>query len=63
MTGDRDPGYGLTARILGQVGVSLARDTEKKDTAGGFWTPATLFGDSLLLRLQEKAGMAFDVVE
>jgi short subunit dehydrogenase-like uncharacterized protein len=29
---------------------------------GGFWTPATMFGDLLVDRLVEHAGLTFDVV-
>ncbi len=61
VTGDADPGYGSTAKLLGQSAVCLAKDIP--DTVpGGFWTTASLLGDSLLKRLQEKAGMTFEVI-
>ncbi len=63
VTGDRDPGYGSTAKMLGQAAVCLARDIGKDDKAGGAWTPATLFGDRLIERLVAHAGLTFDVVE
>jgi short subunit dehydrogenase-like uncharacterized protein len=60
VTGDRDPGYGSTAKMLAQSAACLAQDVSKK-TKGGFWTPATLLGDKLVQRLQEHAGLTFDV--
>lgn len=60
VTGDRDPGYGSTAKMLAQAAVCLAQDLPAT-IAGGFWTPATLLGDKLIGRLQEQAGLTFDV--
>ncbi|WGS54139.1 saccharopine dehydrogenase NADP-binding domain-containing protein [Paraburkholderia sp. D15] len=66
VTGDRDPGYGSTGKILGQAAVSLAldhvRDGMKVGRAGGFWTPATLFDDRFIARLVQHAGMRFERV-
>ena len=45
VTGDRDPGYGSTAKLLGQSGLCLAQDVPKSAKAGGFWTPASMFGE------------------
>jgi short subunit dehydrogenase-like uncharacterized protein len=59
--GDRDPGYGSTAKIMSQAAVCLAQDVDAK-IEGGFWTPATLMGDTLLERLQQHAGLTFDVL-
>ncbi len=61
VTGDRDPGYGSTAKMLGQAAVCLARDVDGK--AGGFWTPATLFGEKLVARLVAHAGLTFSVLD
>jgi short subunit dehydrogenase-like uncharacterized protein len=61
VTGDRDPGYGSTAKILGEAGVCLAQDTSRRDLAGGFWTPATAMGDALVARLAQHAGLTFEV--
>ena len=63
VTGDRDPGYGSTAKMLGQAAVCLARDIGKSEKAGGAWTPATVFGDRLIERLVAHAGLTFEVVE
>ena len=55
ITGDRDPGYGSTAKILGEAGACLAQDISRTDPGGGFWTPATALGDALLARLEREA--------
>jgi len=62
VTGDRDPGYGSTAKMLGQAGACLALDIDKTDVPGGFWTPATVLGDRLVKRLKAHAGLAFELV-
>lgn len=63
VTGDRDPGYGSTSKILGQAAASLALDLAKSDVPGGIWTPATIFGDRLFARLEKHSGLAFEVIE
>ncbi len=63
VTGDRDPGYGSTSKILGQAAASLALDPAKSDVSGGLWTPATIFGDRLFARLEKHAGLSFAVIE
>jgi short subunit dehydrogenase-like uncharacterized protein len=63
VTGDRDPGYGSTAKIVGQAGACLALDLAESGRGGGFWTPATLFGETLIDRLVEHAGLTFEVME
>ena len=62
VTGDRDPGYGSTAKIIGQAGASLALDFADTGPTGGFWTPATMFGDRLIERLTAHSGLAFEVL-
>ncbi|MFT4860840.1 MAG: short subunit dehydrogenase-like uncharacterized protein [Pseudohongiellaceae bacterium] len=61
VTGDRDPGYGSTAKMLTQAALSLHRDVDKSAVAGGFWTPATVFDEKLLERLRNFAGMRFEL--
>ena len=63
VTGDRDPGYGCTAKMLAQAGLCLAFDLAKEDKAGGFWTPSTAMGDLLIERLNNHAGMSFILVD
>ena len=63
VTGDRDPGYGSTAKMLGQAGACLAQDLGKKDLAGGFWTPSTALGDALRERLTGHAGLTFEILD
>jgi short subunit dehydrogenase-like uncharacterized protein len=62
VTGDRDPGYGSTAKMLGQAAACLAQDIGPADAAGGFWTPASIFGDKLVARLQAHSGLKFEVL-
>jgi len=62
VTGDRDPGYGSTGKMLGEAGMCLAFDI-KDDVAGGFWTPSSALGGKLLERLTSNAGLTFEVVE
>ena len=63
VTGDRDPGYGSTAKMLGQAAACLAVDVAKKKVSGGFWTPAAIFGDRIIERLQAHAGVRFELLE
>jgi len=61
VTGDQDPGYGSTAKMLGESAVAFL-DHGQTDVGGGFWTPASAFGDALVERLEAHAGVRFDVV-
>jgi short subunit dehydrogenase-like uncharacterized protein len=36
--------------------------SDKVATPGGFWTPATIFGDRLIQRLTAHSGLTFDLV-
>ncbi len=63
VTGDMDPGYGSTSKMLGQAGACMALDCAKADRPGGFWTPATMFGERLLQRLQAHAGLTFELLD
>ena len=62
VTGDRDPGYGSTAKMLGEAGVCLAQDIGD-DLPGGFWTPSSAMGGKLHERLTSNAGLTFEVLE
>jgi short subunit dehydrogenase-like uncharacterized protein len=59
--GDRDPGYGSTAKMIAESALALAHDD--LPVAGGFWTPASAMGDALLARLPANAGVTFELVE
>lgn len=59
VTGRRDPGYGSTARMLGEAAICLALDGERLPVGGGSWTPATAFGELLIERLAEAADVYF----
>ncbi|RQT16355.1 trans-acting enoyl reductase family protein [Burkholderia contaminans] len=66
VTGDRDPGYGSTGKMLGQAAISLALDCVgdgvKTGRGGGFWTPATMFDARYIERLVRHAGLRFEVI-
>lgn len=62
VTGDRDPGYGSTSKMLGEAGMCLAFDVPA-DQPGGFWTPSSLMDGSLMERLTRNAGLRFEIVE
>lgn len=61
VTGNRDPGYGSTARMLGEAVACLAQDVPRSRRPGGFWTPASIFGDLLVARLTRHAGLTFEI--
>ena len=52
LRGDCDPGYGSTAKMLGESAVCLARDP--LTSRGGLHTPASAMGDLLLARIQKN---------
>ncbi len=55
--GDRDPGYGSTAKMLGESAVCLALDDLPE--VYGVITPALAMGNSILTRLQQNSGLSF----
>ncbi len=60
VTGDMDPGYGSTSKMLAEAAVCLAKDDLQ--VAGGFWTPASAMNAKLIDRLTSKAGLTFDLM-
>ena len=60
VTGDMDPGYGSTSKMLAEAAVCLAKD--KPTGGGGIWTPAAAMGGKLLSRLRESAGLTFEII-
>jgi short subunit dehydrogenase-like uncharacterized protein len=61
LTGDRDPGYGSTSKMLAESAVCLLQDA--LPAPGGFHTPASALGDPLLERLQRNAGVTAEIEE
>jgi short subunit dehydrogenase-like uncharacterized protein len=61
VTGDRDPGYGSTSKMLGESAACLALDKKHLPKMCGVLTPSTAMGDALLHRLEEKAGLGFSI--
>lgn len=59
VTGDRDPGYGCTAKMIAESAICLVR--EASDVSGGIWTPGAAFGHRLIKRLSDHAGMTFAI--
>lgn len=55
VTGDKDPGYCSTAKMLSQVALCLSKDVPELE--GGFWTPAAGLGNKLMERLAQHAGV------
>jgi short subunit dehydrogenase-like uncharacterized protein len=62
VSGQQDPGYGETAKMLGEAAVCLALDHAKLPARAGILTPAAAMGEALLARLR-AAGMEFVVVD
>ena len=59
ITGDRDPGYGSTSKMLAESAVCLALDD--LDSGAGVLTPAAAMAAPLLKRLRENAGLSFEI--
>lgn len=55
-----DPGYGETAKMLGESALCLAFDRASTRTEGGILTPASCLGMTLVERLR-RAGMTFQI--
>lgn len=57
VTGDKDPGYGSTSKMLAESAVCLAVDELPK--ISGVLTPSVAMGDALLQRLEKSSGLTF----
>lgn len=67
VTGDRDPGYGSTAKMLSESALCLLdlhrnNSAQENSAPTGFWTPSSLLGDQLLTRLENNAGLSFSIL-
>lgn len=60
VTGDMDPGYGSTSKMMAESAICLAKD--EIPNVGGMLTPSVAMGDALLKRLEENAGLTFSCV-
>ncbi len=58
VSGDRDPGYGSTSKIIAETAVLLGEST---NVLGGVWTPGAALGRDLANRLVARAGLTFAV--
>ena len=56
VTGDKDPGYGSTSKMIAESALCLAGEAPDE---GGVWTPGALMGAKLRERLQARAGLSF----
>jgi short subunit dehydrogenase-like uncharacterized protein len=59
VTGDRDPGYGSTSKMIAESALCLVRDVA--EGPGGIWTPAAVMGVPLIKRLTAHAGLTFEI--
>ena len=59
VVGNMDPGYGSTSKMIVESTICLLKDV--KDTEGGIYTPASLFGLKLAERLEQNAGITFKI--
>lgn len=57
VTGDRDPGYGSTSRMIAESALTLL----EHKTGGGVTTPGAAMAEPLIARLQAHAGLKFAV--
>ncbi|TGX54082.1 saccharopine dehydrogenase [Sphingomonas gei] len=58
VTGDRDPGYGSTSKMIAESALCLIRDVQGE---GGIWTPGALMAEPLKKRLEAHAGLTFAI--
>ena len=57
VSGDMDPGYGSTSKMIAESAVCLVKNCEDLD--GGIYTPAASMGKKLIKRLESNAGLTF----
>ena len=57
VTGDKDPGYGSTSKMISESAVCLISSCQ--DLPGGIYTSAPAMGHRLISRLVEYAGLTF----
>ncbi|MDB0009871.1 saccharopine dehydrogenase NADP-binding domain-containing protein [Gammaproteobacteria bacterium] len=57
VSGDLDPGYGSTSKMIAESAICLVK--ECPELVGGIYTPAPAMGEKLISRLQANAGLDF----
>ncbi|WP_300529077.1 saccharopine dehydrogenase NADP-binding domain-containing protein [Maricaulis sp.] len=61
VSGDKDPGYGSTSKMIAESALCLVKNVDREQTPGGVYTPAPAMGEALIGRLQEHAGLTFQI--
>jgi len=61
VSGDKDPGYGSTSKMIAECAICLVKDVSRDETPGGVWTPAPAMGQKLIERLTAHAGLKFNI--
>ena len=59
VSGDMDPGYGSTSKMIAESAICLVK--ECPELPGGIYTPAPAMGEKLIARLQASAGLTFKI--
>ena len=59
VSGDMDPGYGSTSKMIAESAICLVK--ECPELPGGIYTPAPAMGEKLITRLQASAGLTFKI--
>lgn len=61
VTGDKDPGYGSTSKMIAESAICLVRDVTKApiEKPGGILTPGAVMAGPLIERLEANAGLTF----
>ena len=59
VSGDMDPGYGSTSKMIAESALCLINDCA--ELGGGIYTPAPAMGEKLITRLQANAGLTFKI--
>ena len=59
VTGDMDPGYGSTSKMITESAVCLVKECD--DLKGGIYTSASSMGTKLIKRLVDNAGLTFEL--
>ena len=57
--GDKDPGYGSTSKMIAESAVCLVKQPDA--ASGGIFTPAAALGSPLIERLENNAGLTFQI--